>query len=204
MNLDRIEKAVLLTRAAFNETLTEEEGLVVKDCIFKLTKASTRRQLSTRLNVSVHYDLWDVVMRMRLEKSAIHTPNPEDNHEIDITFTYDRGLVVTVRSDTFIHTALLKSSNVATDIEQVTYNYVDAMRLMMQGKAVKNQSQGSSADIDSIKWVVPRNDLSVWDGKLERPVYLGSLAIVTYGNGGSVPWNPTASDISSEEWIVVN
>ncbi len=203
MNLDRIEKAVLLTRAAFNETLTEEEALVVKDCIFKLTKASTRRQLSTRLNVSIHYDLWDVVIRLLLEKRVVDILNPNDNHEIDIVFSYDRGLVVTVRGDTFIYTTLLKSNNVATDIEQVTYNYVDAMRLMMQGKAVKNQSLSSSADIDSIKWIVPRNELMTRENGKIRSVNIGALTIVTFDSGKSLFWSPTGDDFSSEEWVVV-
>jgi len=203
MQLDRIEKTVLMVRAALNDDLTEEEKLVVKDCMFRLSKAAARRNFSTKVFVNVHYNLWEIVIRTLLERRNLEIVHPNDNHELDITFTYDRGLIVTVRGDTFIHSTLLKSDNVVTDIEQVTYNYVDAMRLMMQGKAVKNKGRGSATDIDSVKWIVPRNDLSVWDGKLERPIYIGAMAIATYGNGGSVSWNPTASDLSSEEWIVV-
>lgn len=202
MRLDRIEIAVLLARAACNDTLTEEEALVVKDTIFKLTKATARRQFSTRLIVSVHYNLWDAVVSLLLKHNTTQFV-PNDNHEIDITFTYDRGLVVTVRGNTFIHSALLKSNNVATDIEQVTYNYVDAMRLMLQGKAIKNQSLSSPDDIRFIEWITPTNELMTRVHGMIRQVNIGAFTVSTFDSGKSLFWSPTGDDFSSEEWVVV-
>jgi hypothetical protein len=191
--LGKVEKCLLLLRYALKRIAVQEYEDYAAAIVKSLAKAATRSSYNLRILINVHFDIHQEFCAELLQHTSCDF-EPNDNPEFKISFTYDNGVIMTIRGATFIYsTVFLPADN---DVE-VTYNYAEAICLLANGKQMSVPTGNGLRSFFKLL----DSGCVVQDSRNEDH-WLGSFYISRQGSDWR-PILPTQNEMLSLEWSLV-